>query len=166
MTTRAVRPHPPAPGQPAVAAERLARSVDRAGEGGHREALRLTRPDLRAPREAREFSARVLRSWGVDGALIENARLITSELVTNAVLHCPRTGGIVVLVTLARSRAVITVIDPGPWREAVSPGAAGPGDEWGRGLPLVAALADEWAPYPHIRRTAVYAALRLDRPAC
>ena len=39
-----------------------------------------------SPRLARDYVVGVLHGWGLDG-LEESARLLTSELVTNAVLH-------------------------------------------------------------------------------
>jgi anti-sigma regulatory factor (Ser/Thr protein kinase) len=42
--------------------------------------------DPRSPRVARDFVTEVLAAWGL-GRLRDEARLVTSELVTNAVLH-------------------------------------------------------------------------------
>lgn len=88
---------------------------------------------------ARRLVADTLGRWGCD-TLVETARLLVSELVTNAVLHArtPMT----VVVGLRRGGVRVEVHD----------GSAGPpvlreyGDEamTGRGLSLVAELSDRW----------------------
>jgi anti-sigma regulatory factor (Ser/Thr protein kinase) len=39
-----------------------------------------------SPRQGRRFVARTLRAWGREG-LVDDAQLVASELVTNAVVH-------------------------------------------------------------------------------
>jgi anti-sigma regulatory factor (Ser/Thr protein kinase) len=63
-----------------------------------------------SPRIARDYVVRVLQGWGLDG-LGESARLLTSELVTNAVLHA-RTSITVQVDRDERRRLVrVTVLD-------------------------------------------------------
>jgi hypothetical protein len=45
-------------------------------------------PTLRAPGQARRFVARELDAWGCSG-LVEDARLMVSELVTNSIANVP-----------------------------------------------------------------------------
>jgi anti-sigma regulatory factor (Ser/Thr protein kinase) len=73
-------------------------------------------------------------------ALVQDAMLLTSELVTNSILH----GGppLVVAVDCDGERLKLRVRDGSS--DVPSPRAAAPGDESGRGLALVAALSDEW----------------------
>jgi anti-sigma regulatory factor (Ser/Thr protein kinase) len=59
-----------------------------------------------SPRIARDYVVGVLHGWGLDG-LTESARLLTSELVTNAVLHA-RTS-VTVLVVRDESRRLVRV---------------------------------------------------------
>src|SRR3954471_18073351 len=56
-------------------------------------------PTLRAPGEARRFVARELAGLGYPG-LVEDARLVVSELVTNSVINVP---GMPVWVNLRRA---------------------------------------------------------------
>lgn len=87
---------------------------DRAGRSGH---ARRTTPDAAtatlvlpaastSPRRAREFVASVLTDWGQDELLTE-AQLLTSELVTNAVLHAGT--DLTISVTADRDRATLIV---------------------------------------------------------
>lgn len=92
--------------------------------------------------EARALTEVTLMSWGLR-PLVENARLIVSELVTNAVVATP---GKVVLLVLAREKGAISL---GVWDSGDTLPVMGeeiPADlyeESGRGLYLVAKLSDE-----------------------
>lgn len=99
--------------------------------------------DASAPRSARRFVTTVLGGWGVRAAVAERAQLLTSELVSNAVMH--GAGGIelsVLEVGAQRNKVRIEVCNDGPGtpvmrqpqREALS----------GRGLRLVDDLSLEW----------------------
>ncbi len=72
--------------------------------------------------------------------LVDDALLLTSELVTNSVLH----GGppLVVAVDCDGERLQVKVRDGS--RESPEPRVADRGDESGRGLALVAAVSDDW----------------------
>jgi anti-sigma regulatory factor (Ser/Thr protein kinase) len=92
-----------------------------------------------APTAARHFVADVLEQWGHSRALLEDAKLVVTELATNAVIHARsafsveiRPRGAVVLISVQdASHARPTVRDSGM---AAS----------GRGLRLVDALATNW----------------------
>ncbi|MFG2955323.1 ATP-binding protein [Streptomyces sp. NPDC048291] len=108
---------------------------------------RLGRSDLRAVPEARRELRELLRHWGRPGRS-EIAELLTSELVTNALVHTDR-------------EAVLTaVVEPGQLRVEVRdfvarrPRMCAPGSDTGdgthgRGLVLVDAFADAWGVQPH-----------------
>ncbi|AKN72984.1 MULTISPECIES: ATP-binding protein [Streptomyces] len=106
---------------------------------------RLGRADLRAVPEARRALRDLLRHWGKPGRS-EIAELLTSELVTNALVHTD-------------DDAVLTaVVDDGGLHVEVrdfvarSPEPRTPdpdGDTHGRGLVLVESLADAWGVRPH-----------------
>ncbi|GAA2087281.1 ATP-binding protein [Actinomadura alba] len=89
---------------------------------------------------ARAYVRVTLETWGVHG-LADNAETVVSELVTNAVRHARDT----VTLTCSRpaaGRFVLEVWDPSA--DLPEMGVAGPLDVHGRGLVIVAALADEW----------------------
>jgi GAF domain-containing protein/anti-sigma regulatory factor (Ser/Thr protein kinase) len=109
-------------------------------------------PEPAAVAAARKFVRDTLRSWldsapgaGADGGLVDDAVLLTSELVTNAVVHA----GTQVQVTckLAAGAVEVVVRDSHPAR--MVPGPA-PNDTvpaertGGRGLLLPSALAAAW----------------------
>jgi len=90
--------------------------------------------------EARRFVGQALRDAGVRGNPADTTLLLTSELVTNAVLHAA--GGIVIDVALAPESVRVEVFDSSP--EAPRPRRAAPDATSGRGLGLVEDLARAW----------------------
>ena len=101
------------------------------------------RGTIAAVADARGFVTQQLRRWGLE-SLVSDAELLTSELVTNAVLHAR--GDVTVTVAVAEGVAEIGVSDrssdlpeqrPGTWRA-----------EGGRGLRLVDLVALEWGVAP------------------
>jgi anti-sigma regulatory factor (Ser/Thr protein kinase) len=90
---------------------------------------------------ARLFVRCLCEEWGV-GPVSEVAELLASELVTNAVLHAQSA------IELEASRSTTTlrvdVRDVGDSRVALEPRAAPSEAEGGRGLSIVASLADSW----------------------
>ena len=94
-----------------------------------------------SPRQARHFVGGVLRDHGVQaGEVVEAALLLTSELVTNAVLYAAGTINVDVDIDLRGVR--VEVGDSNA--EAPSQRAADLDDTSGRGLHLVAAMARAW----------------------
>lgn len=101
------------------------------------ETLRL-RHDLSSPAHARRW----IRSWCVrwDCAdVVEDAVLLVSELTTNAVLHARSECTIEADFTCPQ--LVVSVIDGMPGE---LPPADGSREHHGRGLELVASIADRW----------------------
>jgi anti-sigma regulatory factor (Ser/Thr protein kinase) len=94
---------------------------------------------IAAVAEARAFVATALRRWDLEG-LVADAELLTSELVTNAVLHAR--SDIVVSVAVADGSAEIGVTDESAVPPA--PRTAAESAESGRGLRLVDRLAVDW----------------------
>ena len=100
-----------------------------------------------ASRAAREFTGEILLTWGLT-ALAEDAELIVSELVTNALRHGLRglSGAAPAQVELIwwRRAGQITcmVTDPGAKPPVMAP--TDPLAEAGRGLHVVEALSDAW----------------------
>ncbi|MGV9530183.1 ATP-binding protein [Streptomyces cellulosae] len=115
----------------------------------------------RGARLARLLAVTELRSWAVSQDLTDRAALVVAELAANAVLH-GRVPGRCFRLTLvldpAAGRLRVEVSDargdlhplPCPTATALDPLSTG-----GRGLTLVAALADHWecVPYPPSGKT-------------
>ncbi|HEY3732592.1 MAG TPA: SpoIIE family protein phosphatase [Streptosporangiaceae bacterium] len=109
-------------------------------------------PEPSAAAEARRFVRETLRSWGVPGpaagasVLVDDAVLLTSELVTNAVVHA----GTQVLLScrMTQDTVEVAVRDRHPSRTLSSelpPPVTDPGEKTsGRGLMLPSALASAW----------------------
>ncbi|GAA4813656.1 ATP-binding protein [Streptomyces ziwulingensis] len=111
---------------------------------------RLGRSDLEAVPEARRALRELLRHWGRPGRS-EVAELLTSELVTNALLHTEHDA--VLTATVGPGSLRVEVRDfVGRWPR---PRPAGPEDGMygdgthGRGLILVQSLADAWGVRAH-----------------
>jgi anti-sigma regulatory factor (Ser/Thr protein kinase) len=103
----------------------------------------LSRPDVdvRAPHQARTTVAKALAAWGF-GDLIDDVTLCVSELATNT-LHA-KAGEMAVLVEWHKDDHLIEIA---VWDNAPGePERREPAnhDTGGRGLNIVAALADDW----------------------
>ncbi|MFH9958950.1 ATP-binding protein [Streptomyces roseolus] len=93
---------------------------------------------------ARRLVVAVLARWELSKDLVERAELVVSELVTNPIVHA-RTCGASIRVGITRvedDRVQVAVTDLD--RRPLVPAQAGPDDEGGRGLDLVAALSECW----------------------
>ncbi|MFD0257661.1 ATP-binding protein [Kitasatospora indigofera] len=77
---------------------------------------------------------------------VDDAELIVSELVTNAILHSRSGAGGVLWVEIRRLRGFvrIAVTDEGSAGAALSYRNAEEVDDFGRGLKIVTVLADNW----------------------
>jgi anti-sigma regulatory factor (Ser/Thr protein kinase) len=99
--------------------------------------------DLAAPRHARAFVPGVLADWGL-GRLRQDAELVASELVTNA-LRVAR-GKVRVRLVLLDCSMILEVWDPAVALPSV-PLAAAPDSECGRGMLIVETLSAQWSTY-------------------
>ncbi|GAA2566065.1 ATP-binding protein [Streptomyces lienomycini] len=105
---------------------------------------RLGRADLRAVPEARRALRELLRHWGGPGRS-EVAELLTSELVTNALVHTDE--GAVLTATVGPRALRVEVRDfTGRLPAPRAPDTEGTN---GRGLVLVRSLADDWGVRPY-----------------
>ncbi|MFJ8195171.1 SpoIIE family protein phosphatase [Streptomyces sp. NPDC096094] len=121
------------------------------GERGSRSSVITARaaasfePVGRSVASARSFVRDTLQGWG-QADIVDDAVVLTSELVTNAVVHAGTTADVLCLRSDDGVR--IEVADHYPEREVPlqgSPADMGSLDrEGGRGLQLCAALADRW----------------------
>jgi anti-sigma regulatory factor (Ser/Thr protein kinase) len=117
---------------------------------------KLTLPGL--PEHVRDARTFVARLTGSGHAHADAAVLLTSELVTNAVVHSKSglPGGTVELAVSTRAGILlISVTDNGS--DARLPAAGNdPGGEHGNGLLLVESLADDWGYVSLADRTVVW----------
>jgi len=118
-------------------------------------AQRRLPPGREAPRQAREF-LRNATCASHHNAVLEDAVLLVSELVTNSVIH----GGppVVVAVDCDGEALRVRVRDGSPVLPARR--AADDGDEGGRGLALVDTLSSDWGVDPQPDGKHVWFALR------
>ncbi|MFE0039977.1 ATP-binding protein, partial [Streptomyces sp. NPDC059018] len=106
----------------------------------------------RSPRSAgraRAFLAEQSREWKLPDEVAETAVLLLSELVTNACRHARVPPGREVRARCVLGSDGVLRVEVSDASEVLPcPRTAGPGDEAGRGLALVAALADAWGAHP------------------
>ena len=110
---------------------------------------RITLPPVpESAKVAREFTAAALRNWRLD-ALIPDAVLIASELVTNAISHGSQQDQqddapepVELTWSYQVSRLICVITDRGV--EPPVPAATDPDSESGHGLQIVGALAAAW----------------------
>lgn len=98
----------------------------------------------RSVTEARRFVLDALSNWSLDG-LADTAALLTSEVVTNAVLHARTT---VDLVVLRLGDGVAVEVTDGS-RKKPRVGKATPESTNGRGIALLDQLASTWGVTTH-----------------
>jgi anti-sigma regulatory factor (Ser/Thr protein kinase) len=106
---------------------------------------RLGRADLRAVPEARRALRELLGQWGKHGQS-DVAELLTSELVTNAIVHTDHDA--VLTATVGSHGLRVEVRDFVARRPRLRVPVADDGTN-GRGLLLVQSLADAWGVRPH-----------------
>ncbi|HEY0719444.1 MAG TPA: SpoIIE family protein phosphatase [Streptosporangiaceae bacterium] len=118
-------------------------------ERSHLIASAAYQPEPAAAAAARRFVRQTLRSWNIAerspeaDRLVDDAVLLTSELVTNAVVHAGTT--LDVTCAMAAGELEIAVRDRHPARTLPDiPQAASMSAERGRGLLLPSALASSW----------------------
>ncbi|WP_434598752.1 ATP-binding protein [Streptomyces sp. A5-4] len=101
---------------------------------------RLGRSDLAAVPEVRRALRELLRLRG-DSGRAETAELLTTELVTNALVHTEHDAEVTVTLTASKLRVEVRDLVP---RHPSTQVAADGDSTHGRGLMLVQALADAW----------------------
>lgn len=115
-----------------------------------------------------------LRDWALSVDL-DNAQLLLSEVVTNAIRHGidPTAGDAVITIEFAETRAGLRVEVREPDQGIAMGSWSVPGDgdraglaESGRGLKVVGALAAEWGVLNESRGKSVYFVLGFDGDVC
>jgi anti-sigma regulatory factor (Ser/Thr protein kinase) len=98
-------------------------------------------PDpARAVRQARRAAADILTRWKCDAESIEDAVLIVSEIVTNAIRYCA--GPVQLRLSRSDEYIRVEVSDSSPDEPRLVD--ARPGDESGRGLRIINQLSTRW----------------------
>ncbi len=96
-------------------------------------------PDHTAAARARRFVAQTLHRWGLDDA-VEDAELLVSELVTNAILHARSPATVRINHDAPSLRVAVCDLSPAPPRVR----DYGPTAVTGRGMLLVDRIARRW----------------------
>ncbi|MFH8441053.1 ATP-binding protein [Streptomyces sp. NPDC018026] len=114
-------------------------------------------PTQRSVPLARRRAARLVSEWGQPG-IAGDAALVVSELMTNALLHGSLRGRLIrVHVTLGHRILRVEVSDPRGERLPRPRPLSEAGEQFGRGLLLVGALATRWGWEPRSVGKTVYA---------
>jgi anti-sigma regulatory factor (Ser/Thr protein kinase) len=116
--------------------------------------------DPGAVRTARTAVRTQLRAWGLD-ELGDVAALLVSELVTNSLRHATGPIGVRVVRPVGATALLVEVSDPLP--DLPCERAAGPDEEGGRGLRLVASSSRRWGTRPGDSGKTVWFELALPR---
>ncbi len=114
--------------------------------------------DLLSPSLARRSIEAFVAAYRLDGEARDAMVVIASELVTNAIVHGD--APVVLSVSFQASDMTIEVFDGDPRGEGVRLRAADDPDPGGRGLRIVASLADRWGVRPSQLGKIVWAAKR------
>ena len=105
---------------------------------------------------ARHEVARQIRAWGGPDDAVTVLQLVTSELVTNALVH-----GLAPYELRLHRTAGEIVVEVGD-ASRTRPAIRDPDERGGRGLSIIAVLADRWGVRPSPDGKAVWAARRVD----
>lgn len=147
-TTSAAQPPPEGAG-----------SDDVYSDDGQQAAVRV--PDrLDSIPAARAFLTRLLDGWGIPDEVIDDASLLASELMSNAVRHA---GGVVDLQIEADDGLLhVGVHDNSNGTPTVN--EAGPTSSGGRGMWIVQSVAHDWGADPDGSGKTVWFELNLQKP--
>ena len=119
--------------------------------------VEVARAEFACDRGSARFARRFV-AGRLDGhPSVGDAELLTSELVTNVVLHAHSSGAVVVSVAHGCLRVEVTD------RSMAVPLMREPTEDGGRGLRLVEMLADRWGVAPDVGGKAVW--FEIDEPA-
>ena len=107
-----------------------------------------------ASREARMAARVVLEDWDVPAPVVDDALLVISELVTNAVRHAGTTSTLELELGQTGMQLRVALADGSTARPR--PRRAGTAAEDGRGMAILAALSDRWGIEPHLHGKRVW----------
>jgi anti-sigma regulatory factor (Ser/Thr protein kinase) len=122
------------------------RQARRRGQSAQPAACRALLPQPESVKLARDFTRVTLRSWGLS-ALSDDAELVVSELVTNALRHAVRGPDsdkpAITLRLLAQAPYLMCMVSD-PSREIPLRRESGPEDPTGRGLQVIESCSSRW----------------------
>jgi anti-sigma regulatory factor (Ser/Thr protein kinase) len=98
------------------------------------------RPEPGSPRQARSFVRSALEEWGIDQPVIEDAELLVTEVVTNAVIHARTNITLEVSLQPEKLRFEVSDLDD----RHVTRRQPTEREATGRGMFLVDSLATDW----------------------
>jgi anti-sigma regulatory factor (Ser/Thr protein kinase) len=96
---------------------------------------------VRGPSAARHMVGALMRGWEL-GGLCDDAELVVSELVTNAVVHAPGTDSFELELTRHPDHVTISLADGSAIRPVIE--ALDADRPRGRGMLIVSSLAADW----------------------
>lgn len=108
---------------------------------------------------ARSAVKEKMASWDCDGDLIETAITLTSELVTNCVIHAADSPAFIAVCFFEDEYLTIAVMDFGAAMPQIR--EPDPDSVAGRGLLLVEAMSDHWGYEPFSGGKLVFADIKL-----
>jgi anti-sigma regulatory factor (Ser/Thr protein kinase) len=124
--------------------------------GSHDEDARRYASSAGAPTSARRWATGCLSAWGID-ELVDDASLVVSELVTNAVMHGEGEIGVRLVRAIDALRIEVSDDGDGEPRQL----APRPDEVTGRGLRIVSRLAAVWGVHHGPHGKTVWAELSL-----
>lgn len=120
-------------------------------------------PRLGSARSGRRATVAVLTGWGVPSWAVDDAVLIVSELVTNAVLHVREEAALGLELQLSDTNLRISLSDGSAVRPLAREAARH--DENGRGMAIVTALSERWGVEDHHGGKRIWFEVDLQRTA-
>lgn len=132
-----------------------ARVQRRRYERGHRTVVTLPGCTLASVGAARRIVVTCAGAWELPPQMVDDLVQVTSELTANAVDHSPGPR-LTVVLALADQAATVSVTDGGP-AQVLRAHAADAAEERGRGLTVVAALAEQWGQHRLLAGNRVWA---------
>ena len=122
-----------------------------------RSEFRFFDSDVAVVSTARSWTSGVLNEWQIPRSIVEDAELIVSELVTNAIVH--GAPPVQLRLRLGGGRVLIEAIDAAITTPQLR--HATPSDNHGRGLLIVSLLAERWGTRPMLNGKSVWCHLLL-----
>lgn len=102
------------------------------------------RPEPASPGEARSFIRKLMAEWGVEAAIADDAELLVTEVVTNAVIHAR--SSLWLEVEADQGFIEFSVFDQSPGNVQLR--IPSPDSATGRGILLLDKLSSDWEVVP------------------